>query len=705
MSIQSMINDAITSGQPELVIAPGVYPLTATLSILGANGLTIVADGVTFLMTVFTRVMNVGNCTNFTFQGLTINYNPLPFTQGVVTATNYVTVPNTITVKLDQGYPVKAYGRLEVYSPYTRKNKEFSGANNGTSSVFNPADPTSLIVSGVSAGIDVGDLVTLSGGPITPHSIQVFNSSFTTWRNITLYTSSGFGYIEGSGICGSILDNFNVIPGPKPAGAIRPPLLSSIFDAMQFNNIQLGPNVQNCTIKNAGDDSFSIQTPAYMTVLNASGNSAYIAFRTAAPLPLPAGDTLGPFFADQATIVSATLVPYGSFPIDPTIQMEIDNAQPGDPFFINKNQIYLIVFTAVPPFGAGSFVFNPRFCGTGFIYSNNTIYSKGRLLIKGINGFIENNRITNSIRPIVMTPEGNADTQSGCAQNLQIRGNYILRAGYYQSAFTTNQAGAICFASYEVVSVKAFDQMVIEDNTFDSNEGLNLQVVNCEDMQITNNIFLNTHCNDNGTNGGMYNIDQSTDIFIFNSDTVAITGNTIDHMGPQGSIPVVLSTGATNVTGLPGGALLLSKTNPPINTALTYAIINRGSTKALQTVLNGVSDNTNVEQETFNAAVLSQHWQLIPNGFYFNILHVASGKFLDIAGSSLAPGANAVIFTPNGSLSQQWAVFISRISFLKIKNVNSGMNLTLSGNANGVLCLQQIDSVSATQEFQLTVVV
>ncbi|MCM3747860.1 RICIN domain-containing protein [Paenibacillus pasadenensis] len=701
MSIQSMIDDAITSGQPVLVIDPGTYYISATLNIIGAHGLTIIADDVIFIMTVVTRVMNVGNCTNFTFQGLTINYDPLPFTQGVVTHVNYVTFPNTISVKLDQGYPVKANSRVAVFSPYTRKPKENSGANNGTSAAFDPADPHTVIVSGISPGIDVGDLVTLAGGQITPHSIQVYSSTNTTWLNITLHTSSGFGYIE-DGPCGSLLDHFRIVPGWKPAGAIHPPLLSSIWDAMQFNNIEQGPTVRNCTIKNAGDDSFSIQTPTSMTVLNAGETSAYIAARTSTPPHLPAGDILCEFFDEPAIIVSVTHVAYGSFPIDPAIQFLIDHAAPGTAFDINKDLIYLIQFTAAIPFGAGDLVFNPRYCGTGFVYSNNTLYSKGRLLLKGINGLIENNRITGSIRPIVITPEGNGTSQAGCSQNLHISGNYISRAGYYISAYTTDQAAALTFSSYSVVEKKAFNHMVIENNTFDSNEGLNVQIVNCGDVQIRNNLFVNSHCNDNGTNGGMYNIDLSTDIFLYNSDTIEVTGNVTQHMGSHGSVPDVLSTSATNVTGLPGGAVLLSKTNPPIDPAKTYAIVNRGSGKALQTVLNGVSDNTNIEQETFNPAVLSQHWKLIPNGFYFNILHVASGKYMDITGSSLAAGADAVIFTANGSLSQQWAVFYSRVSFLKIKNVNSDMNLMLNGNANGVLCIQQIDNVAMTEEFQLT---
>ncbi|SDS85557.1 Ricin-type beta-trefoil lectin domain-like [Paenibacillaceae bacterium GAS479] len=702
MSIQSLINDAIASHQSELIIPPGIYLNTATTNINGANGLTIIFDNVFIVMQNFSRVFEITNCVNLTIQGVTMNYDPLPFTQGVVIFVD--PVASTMKVQIDQGYPVAAYtARVIIFDPETRKQKEGVSTMFQAHATLDPILPNTLDITSVGSGINVGDWATISTSPAVPHSIAVTNCSFTTWRNATLHTSTGFGYIEGSGICGTVMDNFRIVPGPKPAGALTPPLLSTILDGIQFNNIQLGPTLENCMIQSTGDDAFSIQTPAYMAVLSASGTSEYIAFRSA-PLPLPAGDTLCQFFDLPSTIVSATLVPFGSFPLDPAIAAAIAAAQPGDPYAINKNAIYLIQFTDVPAFGVGDFVFNPRYTATGFIFRNNTVYSQWRgMLLKGINGLIENNMFTAATESIVVAPESNANTQSGCSQNLQIIGNYFLRSGYHYANFDGDQAASLCFVASNVTGEKAFNQMLIENNIFDSIQGLNIQITNCEDVQVNDNIFLNTHATVNGINGGIGNIDQTTVVWIQNSDSVSFDGNVIDFMGSYGSIPSVISTGVTNITGLPGGLTLLNKINIPIDTTKTYAIINRNSNKALQTVLNGVSDGTNVEQETFNAAVTSQHWQFIADGFNFNILHVASGKFLDISGSSLTSGANAVIFTGNGSLSQVWAFADQSGGFFKIKNANSGLNLNLQGNstANGALVVQLPDGGSLVQSFRI----
>ncbi|MCM3746100.1 RICIN domain-containing protein [Paenibacillus pasadenensis] len=699
--VQTLINNALAAHQSEVIIPPAVYHLTDTTVINGAHNFTVIADGCHFIMTNFNRVFNINNCVNLTIQGVTMNYDPLPFTQGVVIFSDPVAL--TIKVQIDQGYPVHAYSaRIIIFDPFVMKQKEGVNLFSGHVS-FDPVLPNTLVITDVSTGISVGDWATLSTSPAVPHSIAVTGCTSTTWRNCTLHTSTGFGYIEGSGKCGTVMDNFRIVPGPKPAGAIVPPLLTTIIDAIQFNNIEVGPTLENCVIQSASDDSFSIQTPAYMAVLNASGTSEYIAFRSD-PLPLPAGDTLCQFFAEPSTIVSATHVAYGSFPIDPEIEAKIASAQQGDPYDINKNAIYLIEFSAVPAFGVGDFVFNPRYSGSGFIFRNNTIYSQGRgMLLKASNGLIENNMFTAATQSIVVTPEGNANTQSGCSQNLTIRGNYFLRSGYHHVNFDSNQAATVCFVAANVTGTKAFNNMLIEDNIFDSINGLNLQILNCEDVQVNNNSFLNTHPNVNSFQGGSSNIDQTTNVFIRNSDSVSFQGNVTRLMNSYGSIPSVISTFATNITGLPGGLTLLNKINIPIDPAKTYAIINRNSNKALQTVSNGTADGTKVDQNTFNSAAASQHWKFIPNGFNFNILHVASGKFLDINGASISSGADAVIFTGNGSLSQQWAFANQGGGFFKIKNVNSGLNLNMQGNgtANGVLVVQLPDGVSLVQSFRL----
>ncbi|OXM14419.1 RICIN domain-containing protein [Paenibacillus herberti] len=705
-AIQMLIDAAIASNASDVVIPPGTYFNSVPTTFDNATDLTVIADDVLFIMIADVRAVNYSNATNLTIQGLSINYDPLAFTQGVVISIDQAAL--TMKVQLDQGYPVAAYhSRIIAYDSETRKPKEGTNVMFTSAVTFDPLLTNVLDVTEISAGINVGDRVTLSSTPNTTSSIFVTNSAFSIWRNITLYNVYGVGYIENDGVCGTILDNFNVVPGPKPAGALVPPLQSSLIDAINFSNVEMGPTVQNCTIKSPGDDCFSIQTPAFFAVLNASGNSEYIAFRSTV-LPLDPGDIIAQFLDQPAIIQSLTLVPYGSFPIPPAIQTAINNAQPGDPYDINKNGIFLMVFTTVPAFGVGDFVFSPRYSANGFVFQNNTLYSQSRgMLMKGSNGIIQNNMFTANSQAIVVSPEGSTDTQSGSSQNLQITGNYFLRTGYVEFLPFIDQAGSLCFTATNVISEKAFNNMVIENNTFDSILGLNIQISECHNVQVNNNTFLNTFSNGSGTNGTGLFIDQRVVVWVHNSDSISFEGNVINHMGPSGSLPIVLAPGTTtNITGLPGGLILLSKTNVPIDTTQTYAIINQNSGKALQTVANGVANGTEIEQETFNSAILSQHWQFIENGFYFNILHVASGKFLDINGESTAIGANAVIFTANGSLSQQWALADAGNGFLNITNVNSGLNLNMmnSGTANGVLVIQSSSGVITSQRFSLTVV-
>ncbi|MBI5833998.1 MAG: hypothetical protein HZB16_17025, partial [Armatimonadetes bacterium] len=83
---RDLVSAAIAAKATRVVIPPGVYRGgpegngACHLVWRGIANLEIVADGVTLVCTKPTRALGLDHCRDVTIRGLTIDYDPLPFT-------------------------------------------------------------------------------------------------------------------------------------------------------------------------------------------------------------------------------------------------------------------------------------------------------------------------------------------------------------------------------------------------------------------------------------------------------------------------------------------------------------------------------------------------------------------------------------------------------------------------------------------------
>ncbi|MCS2407474.1 LamG domain-containing protein [Bacteroides salyersiae] len=160
-SLNTIIQKAITEKKNKVTIPPGTYRGKAPFLNIKASDLEIIADGVTMVCETKVRALNFDQCKNITLRGLTIDYNPLTFTQGEIVEVG----SGYVDVKIHAGYPVEAYSRIDILDPKTRYRKRGSkfiwGATaenkgNGIIRVFQSGDMTNVA--------HVGDLATMSTG-------------------------------------------------------------------------------------------------------------------------------------------------------------------------------------------------------------------------------------------------------------------------------------------------------------------------------------------------------------------------------------------------------------------------------------------------------------------------------------------------------------------------------------------------------------
>ena len=112
--LQAQLESALAQHAARLVVAPGIYRLSPEspdaphLLFKKITNFELVADGVKLICETKNSAVLVERCDQVTFRGLTIDYDPLPMTQGTITAV----APTSLDFTVNAGYdPVDYDGR------------------------------------------------------------------------------------------------------------------------------------------------------------------------------------------------------------------------------------------------------------------------------------------------------------------------------------------------------------------------------------------------------------------------------------------------------------------------------------------------------------------------------------------------------------------------------------------------------------------
>lgn len=247
-----------------IVIEPGVYTLPSWgLSLSGLQNVQVSAGGVTFLATnPQQNALSLGNCANLLVEGLTIDYDPLPFTQGTLTAIDPVSYTADFTVHdgypdLSDSYLVNrfhlfdaAQHRWKPGSPdYYIKQTERLGPRQGRIHLQS-SDP------GFSC-LEVGDRIALNIRSGVVLSLGAGCSS-NTFRDVTIHSGPGAAIMGRLAEHAGTFENVRVVPGPPPAGATQERLLSTCADAFNVAYTRAGPVLDGCEFSYMGDDSINL---------------------------------------------------------------------------------------------------------------------------------------------------------------------------------------------------------------------------------------------------------------------------------------------------------------------------------------------------------------------------------------------------------------------------------------------------------------
>ncbi|MEP6669638.1 MAG: right-handed parallel beta-helix repeat-containing protein [Chthoniobacter sp.] len=496
--LQGFISKAIQGGAKQVIVPAGRYRVTPSgghhLFFKDLADVEIVADGVEMICTQTVQAVGMENCRNVHLRGLTVDYDPLPFTEGRITAL----APDKSWVEFEiiAGYPENALEeRVEIYDPQTQElrretagwSKEFKPVGNHryriakhTGYHFNPSADTER----------VGDiLVTNNVFPAKSfgHAISLAQCTGVKFENVTVFASPCFGFIEdrcdGSTYLRCKIDRR--APQEDPVKRAFARLRSLDADAFHSIGAAKGPAILECTAKFQGDDCVNIHG-GYHLVTGSAGSRLRVA--ATGRMTIEPGDPVEflPYAGERpADAVAVKIEPDAGITAEEKAFFQKLNLNDR-----NKRRLlggeatfYAVTLDRAVPLAMGSAVCSSQRVGNGFVVKGCDFgYNRSRgILIKASHGEVSGNKITNGWMAAVLVAPEFWWSEAASASDVTIKDNIII--GCRRPAIEVTAKGG----NGQPLPSGAHRDLRITGNTFTQSVWPNIHVASTSGLLISDN--------------------------------------------------------------------------------------------------------------------------------------------------------------------------------------------------------------------------
>lgn len=408
------------------------------------NDVTIDGTNVEMIMTKTTRAIEIKNCNNLKLIGLTVDYDPLPFTQGFITDISDDSLE--LTVELMSGYPEAGTftgDKVEIYSPidYELTTQTYYGIE------FEPIGTDKIVVKKQNFQRDdyafeqVGDIVVIgstTAEATIPHAIQPQNSTNLVFQGVTVYASNSFAFLEtdcnGSKYINCAVDRRPVDTDLKVREYRR--LRSATADGFHSKHAQKGPSYVGCIARYNGDDGIAVNGHYHIVSRVEGGKKLRVIGKLGEVPNLRVGDEAELVTYRGVRIPNAKIVAF-----DPNAGVDLDD---DDRSFLNRQQFvgnvqktrtaatkaFYVTLDRSVNLPTGSLIASANRVGNGFEVRDCTIgptRSRG-ILVKASDGIITNNEIKDTWGHAIMAAPVYGWLEAGSSNNIVITDNVIRRS-------------------------------------------------------------------------------------------------------------------------------------------------------------------------------------------------------------------------------------------------------------------------------------
>jgi hypothetical protein len=442
--LQGFIDAALAQGSKTVTVPPGRYRVTPRnqecLGLRNLKDVQILCDGVEMICTETTRALTIGHCENLTVRGLSIDYDPLPFTQGRIVALSADKAVHEIEVAA--GYPSAETAtslKYEIFRPDTRT---YRCGEYGIKTLEKP-DPRHLRItrqgSKAADPEQVGDLIvigseTAPGGSI-PHAVYVAGSRGVRLEDISVYASNCFGFLEESSH-GTTYSRCRIdrrAPETDPVQRAEPRVRSLNADAFHCIGAGKGPAYLDCAAQFMGDDCINI-CGDYHLVAASTGPVLRVLSKQRQGIDIAVGDQVELLSYSGLRLPDATVT--GIEPDSAVTEAEKQfvtqqGLDAGLKDHLKGTQTFRITLDRAVELPLGSAIGSTRRLGNGFVVRGCSFgFNRSRgILVKASDGVIEGNTLVgNTMAAIMVAPEW-WWLESGSSNNVRILNNTIRDCG------------------------------------------------------------------------------------------------------------------------------------------------------------------------------------------------------------------------------------------------------------------------------------
>jgi len=494
--LQGYINQKINAGETNIVVPPGRYRVsannkTAHLYFNDLENITVVADSVEMICTETVQAIQINNCTNFKLKGLSVDYDPLPFTQAWIVAMS--SDKNTLTADFIDGYSTTVEGsKLEIYD---YDSGELSTTTYYGITYLIDTEKRRIIITKPSnyradnSHEEIGDIVVLDSkfGRKRPHIIRPDECTGLVLEDVTLFSGPTFGFLE-TNCSGSRYINCKIDRRPLATEIVERDVrrMRSInADGFHSKHASVGSKYIGCMARYNGDDGIAINGH-YHIIASTNGNKLSVVPKGGNSLNLSVGDTveLVSYTGERVEDASITAISTGPalsssvkvFLQNQTFHGSSDNTYKAD-------NVYYVTLNRTVDLPMGSLIASANRIGNGFEVRNCIMgpnRSRG-IIIKASNGVIRGNKlVSNWGQAIKLAPEYSW-LEAGSGSNIEISDNVITEC--HDAAIAVYAEGG----NGETAPAGAHKNIVISGNMISGSTNPAIAVTSTKGLKLTNN--------------------------------------------------------------------------------------------------------------------------------------------------------------------------------------------------------------------------
>jgi len=442
--LQGFIDAVLAKGDKTVVVPPGRYRVTPRdrecLVLRGLRDVRLICDGVEMICTETTRALTIADCVDVTVRGLSIDYDPLPFTQGRIVALS--ADKSVHEVELSDGYPTSDAATTFKYEVFRPDTRTYRCGEYGIRALESP-DLTHLRITRSGASADdpeqVGDIIAIGaeaapGGSI-PHTVEVVGSRGVRLESITVYASNSFAFLEndcdGTTYYRCKVDRRPLETDLVPRAEAR--IRSLNADAFHSISAARGPAYIECAARFMGDDCINI-CGDYHLVTACAGRVLRVLSKQRDGINIAAGDEVELLSYGGLRLPDAKVVSVRADTEVSEAERQFTAKQGMDAGLkehLAHAKAYRIALGREVDLPMGSAIASTSHMGNGFLVRGCDFgYNRSRgILVKASDGAIEGNTLVGNVMSSIMLAPEWWWLEAGSGNNVRIADNTIRDCG------------------------------------------------------------------------------------------------------------------------------------------------------------------------------------------------------------------------------------------------------------------------------------